>query len=134
VPVQILQDGVALTNQLLETFVAGSDPSLTNAPPPNSAVQIYSQTTNSPVVIPSYSVVRLEWTVFAVAKPVLTLTSASSVHTLHWTGLTNVTYAVQSSMNLASWTTLGTVSCTQTNCSFNDPNTGTLRFYRVAVP
>jgi hypothetical protein len=86
------------------------------------------------VIIPSYSVVRLEWTVFTVPKPVLTLTSANSVYTLHWTGLTNVRYAVQSSADLASWATLGSVSSTQSSFSFNDPNTGTLRFYRVAVP
>ncbi len=134
VPVQIVQDGATLTIQLLETFVTGSEPSLTNSPPPNSAVQIHSLTTNCPVLIPSYSVVRLEWAVCTVPKPVLTRTSANSVYTLHWTGLTNVTYAVQSSTDLASWATLGSVSSAQTNFSFNDSNTGRLRFYRLAVP
>ena len=40
VPVQITQDGVVLTNQFLETFVTGSDPSAVNAPPPNNSVFI----------------------------------------------------------------------------------------------
>ena len=33
VPVQVMEDGVALTNQFLETFVTGSDPSATNSAP-----------------------------------------------------------------------------------------------------
>jgi hypothetical protein len=134
VPVQITQDGVALTNQFLETFVTGSDPSATNAPPPNSAIQIQSQLTNNPVTIPEYSVVRLEWTVFNVPQPVLGLTSTNTAFTLQWTGLTNVTYAVQATTNFGTWATLGKVAGTQTNFTFIDPNTGTLRFYQLTVP
>lgn len=66
VPVQITQDGVALTNFFVETFVTGSDPSATNAPPPNSSVQIQSHPATNPLTLPQYSVVRLEWTVFNV--------------------------------------------------------------------
>ena len=54
-PVQIIQDGVVLTNQFLETFVTGSDPSATNAPPPNSVVQIQTNTVTNPVTIPEYA-------------------------------------------------------------------------------
>ena len=134
VPVQITQDGVALTNQFLETFVTGSDPSATNTSPQISPVQIQSQTVTNPVTIPEYSVVRLEWTVFTVPRPVLTVTSANFLATLHWAGLTNVVYNVQSSTNLAMWATLARVSNTQTNFSFADLNTSTSRFYRLLVP
>ncbi|MGA9450967.1 MAG: hypothetical protein WBW41_06440 [Verrucomicrobiia bacterium] len=134
-PVQIIQDGVAVTNQFLETFVTGSDPSTTNAPPPNSAIQIQSQLTNNPVTIPEYSVVRLEWTVFSVPQPVMSMTFTNATPTLQWAGLTNVVYNVQAATNLtATWATLGNVSYSQTNFTFTDPNVGPLRFYRLAVP
>jgi hypothetical protein len=135
VPVQIAEDGVVLANQFLETFVTGSDPSATNAPPPNSIVQIQTQTTNNPVTVPGYSVVRLEWTVFSVPQPMLSLVSSNSVRTLQWIGLTDVVYDVQYVTNLlGTWATLGKVPCTQTNFAFTDPNTGSLRFYRLMVP
>jgi hypothetical protein len=134
-PAQILQDGVALTNSFLETFVTGSDPSATNTSPEVSAVEIQSQTATNPVTIPPYSVVRLEWTVFNVPPPSLTLAVSHPVRTLSWVGLTNVTYAVQVASNLAgTWATLGRVSSTQTNFTFTDPDTESLRFYRLLVP
>jgi len=134
-PVQIIQDGVAVTNQFLETFVTGSDPGTTNAPPPGSAIQIQSQLTNNPVTIPEYSVVRLEWTVFNVPSPSLSLTGSNSTQNLRWTGLTNVTYSVQSTANLMSpWSTLGKVANTRTNFGFTNWNPGTMQFYRLAVP
>ncbi|HUA38376.1 MAG TPA: hypothetical protein VMA35_08310 [Candidatus Sulfopaludibacter sp.] len=135
VPVQIMQDGVMLTNQFLETFVTGSDPGATNAPPPNNSVQIQSQFTNNPVTIPEYSVVRLEWTDFAVPQPVVALTYSNSIPTLHWTGLTNVVYNVQGVTNLLTvWPTLGKVASAQTNFSFSDPLLNATRFYRLTVP
>ncbi len=135
VPVQIIQDGVAVTNQFLETFVTGSDPGTTNAPPPNSAIQIQSQLTNNPVTIPEYAVVRLEWTVFNVPQPLLSLTVSNSTQNLHWTGLTNVTYSVQGTTNLMStWSTVGKVANSQTDFNFTNWNTGTMQFYRLAVP
>jgi hypothetical protein len=134
-PVQIVQDGVAITNQFLETFVTSSDPSTTNTPPPNSAIQIQSQMTNNPVTIPEYSVVRLEWTVFNVPQPSLSIKASNSTQNLQWTGLTNVTYSVRGSTNLLStWATLGSVANTQTNFSFTNWNSGAQRFYRLAVP
>jgi hypothetical protein len=134
-PVQIVQDGAALTNQFLETFVTGSDPSTINAPPPNSAIQIQSQLTNNPVTIPEYSVVRLEWTVFSVPQPSLLIKASHSIQNLQWPGLTNVTYSVQGAPNLLSpWTTLGKVANLQTNFSFTNWNSGTLQFYRLVVP
>jgi hypothetical protein len=133
--VQIVQDGVALTNQFLEMFVTGSDPSATNAPPPNSSVQIQSQLTNNPVTIPEYSVVRLEWTEFTVPQPVVGITYSNSIPTLYWMGLTNVVYDVQGVTNLlTTWPTLDKVASTQTNFSFSDPVPNTTRFYRLTVP
>ena len=134
-PVQIIQDGIVLTNQFLETFVTGSDPSVTNAPPPNSVVQIQTNTVTNPIIIPEYSVVRLEWTVFNVPPPSLAVSVSDGVATLSWAGLTNVTYAVQATTNLGgTWTTLGQVSNTRTNFAFTNWNTGTLQFYRLLVP
>jgi hypothetical protein len=133
--VQIIQDGVALTNQFLETFVTGSDPSATNASPASSPVQIQSQTINNPVTIPEYSVVRLEWTQFTVPKPVVGITCSNSTPTLHWVGLTNVVYDVQGTTNLLmTWPTLGKVASTQTNFSFTDPVPNPTRFYRLTIP
>jgi hypothetical protein len=135
VPVQITQDGVALTNQFLENFVTGSDPSVVNANPPLNNVVIQAAAVTNPVMIPEYSVVRLEWTVFNVPKPSLSVSVSGPVQTLRWTGLTNVTYAVQGATNLAgTWATLGKVSCTTTNFAFTNWNSGTLQFYRLLVP
>jgi hypothetical protein len=135
VPVQITEDGVALTNQFLETFVTGSDPSVVNANPPVNNVVIQSQLINNPVTIPEYSVVRLEWTVFNVPQPVVNVVMTNSTPALQWAGLTNVVYNVQGATNLlAAWATLGRISSTQTNFTFTDPTAGWLRFYRLAVP
>jgi hypothetical protein len=135
VPIQIVQDGTALTNQFLETYITGSDPSVTNAAPPNSIVVIQSQTTNNPVMIPEYSVVRLEWTVFNVPKPLVCIGYTNSTRTLNWIGLTNVVYNVLGATNLlTTWPTLGKNSSTQTNFSFTDPVTNSSRFYRLTVP
>jgi hypothetical protein len=133
-PVQISQDGVALTNQFLETFVTGPDPSATNSSPQVLPIQIQAQTTNNPVTIPEYSVVRLEWTVFNVPPPTLSATVTDSICSLQWSGLTNVVYNVQFSTNLATWSTLGKISSAQTNFSYTDPNAGMPRFYRLLVP
>jgi hypothetical protein len=135
VPVQIIQDGVVVTNQFLETFVTGGDPGTTNAPPPDSAIKIQSQLTNNPVTIPEYSVVRLEWTVFNVPPPSLAVTASNAVQTLRWAGLTNVTYNVQGVTNLlGTWATLGKVSNNRTGFVFTNWNTGRLQFYRLVVP
>jgi hypothetical protein len=134
-PAQIVQDGVALTNTFLQTFVSGSDPSATNSAPDASPVFIQTQTVSNPVTIPQYSVVRLEWTVFNVPPPSLTLTAFKPARTLGWVGLTNVTYTVQSATNLAgTWATLGKVTSAQTNFTFTDPDTESLRYYRLVVP
>jgi hypothetical protein len=133
--VQIVQDGVAVTNQFLETFVTGTDPSAPNAPPPGSAIQLQSQLTNNPVTIPEYSVVRLEWTVFSVPQPSLSLTVSNPTQNLRWQGMTNVTYSVQGATNLmSSWLTLGKVASTQSAFSFTNWNIGPMQFYRLAVP
>jgi hypothetical protein len=134
-PVQLIQDGVEVTNLLLETFITGEDPTVTNAPPPGSAVVIQSQAATNPVTIPEFSVVRLEWTVFEVPPPVLGLASVSPARTLQWVGLTNVSYWVQAVTNLgAAWATLGKVTSATTNFTFTDPDIGVTRFYRAIVP
>lgn len=134
-PVQIIEDGAGLTNQFLETYVAGSDPAATNSSAQISPVVIQNQMATNPVLIPEYSVVRLEWTVFDVPKPLLAASVSNSVQTLAWTGLTNVTYAVQGAGTLVdSWATLGKVSNNRTNFAFTNWSTGTLRFYRLLVP
>ena len=135
VPVQITEDGVALTNQFLETFVTSSDPSATNFSAQISPVRIQTQTTTNPVMIPEYSVVRLEWTILDVPKPSLAVTVSNEMQAISWVGLTNVTYAVQSTTNLAgAWTTLGKVSNTGTNFAFTNWNATALQFYRLVVP
>lgn len=135
----IKQDGVtqgnANTNKFLETFVTGSDPSLTNSSPPPNNVEIQTQRGGNPVTILPYSVMRLEWQVFDVPPPALTLNVSNPVAILHWTGLTNVTYTVQRSPDLLStWPTVGWIPATQTNLAFTDWPTGPLQFYRIAVP
>jgi len=136
VPVQITQDGVALTNQLLETFVFGSDPQATNTAPQSSPVQIQTATVTNLVTIPEYSVVRLEWTVFKVPPPVPGAVVSNGLPVLRWPGLTNVVYAVQAASNLptAAWPTVGKVAGVNTNFNFTDPVPGKMRFYRLAVP
>jgi hypothetical protein len=135
VPVQIVEDGVIFTNQFLETLVTGSDPAATNSSPQISPVQPETQAARNPVMIPEYSVVRLEWTDFNVPQPSLAAAVSNDVQTLTWVGLTNVTYAVQGADSLIDrWSTLGKVSNTQTNFAFTDWNTATPRFYRLLVP
>jgi hypothetical protein len=135
VPVQVVQDGVALTNQLLETYVTGTDPSTVNVNPPSSNIVIRTAATSNPVVIPEYSVVRLEWTVFNVPQPVLSLNGAKMMEDLRWSGLTNVVYNVQGSTNPSgSWTTLARVAGSQTNFAFTNWNAGPQQFYRLTVP
>jgi hypothetical protein len=121
----IKQDGVtqgnANTNKFLETFITGSDPGLTNSTPPPNNVQIQTQRGGNPVTIPPYSVMRLEWQVFDVPQPSLTLDVSNSTPILHWTGPTNATYTVQRSTNpFSTWSTVGWVPATHTNLVFTD--------------
>jgi uncharacterized protein (TIGR03437 family) len=62
---QIMQDGAVLTNPMQMTFVTGTDPSLQNTGTPPDHVQIQTQPVNTPgaVMIPPYSVIRVEWAV-----------------------------------------------------------------------
>jgi hypothetical protein len=135
VPVQITQDGVGLTNQFLETFVTGNNPSATNASPQNSPIQIQSATVTNPVSLPEYSVVRLEWAVSGVPNPRLAIIGAGAGPELQWAGLTSVVYSVQAATNLlGSWTTLGKVANDSTNFSFTNSSAGLRQFYRLTVP
>lgn len=135
VPVQITQDGVALTNQLLETFVSGNDPSATNSSPQSSPVQIETATVTNTFTIPEYSVVRLEWTVFTVPRPTLSVTVSNAVQDLQWAGLTNVVYSIQAATNLlGTWTTLGRIASTQPKFGFTNWSSGSQQFYRLEVP
>jgi hypothetical protein len=66
---------------------------------------------------------------------VLTVSASQATQNLHWSGLTNVTYAVQGATNLAgAWTTLGRVANTRTNFSFTNWNSGRQQYYRLTVP
>jgi hypothetical protein len=135
VPVLITQDNVLLTNQFLETFVTGGDPSATNSAPNNAPVQIQTATVTNTVMIPEYSVVRLEWTVFNVPAPVMSVNVSQATQNLQWLGLTNVVYDVQAETNLlGSWATLGRVASTATNFCITNWNSGSQQFYRLAVP
>jgi hypothetical protein len=135
VPVQIVEDGVTLTNQFLETLVTGSDPAATNSSLQISPVQVEAQSASNPIMIAEYSVVRLEWTAFNVPQPSLATAVSNEVQTLTWVGLTNVTYAVQGAASLIDkWSTLGKVSNTQTNFAFTNWSTATRQFYRLLVP
>jgi hypothetical protein len=135
IPVRVTQDGVALTNQFQQTFVTGSDPTVVNSNPPTNNVVIQTMTATNTVVIPQYSVVRLEWTVFNVPPPVLGITWSNTAPNLHWAGLTNVVYSVQGVTNFqTNWPTLGRVASSQTNFNYNDQVPNQKRFYRLAVP
>ncbi|SPE58801.1 conserved exported hypothetical protein [Verrucomicrobia bacterium] len=135
VPVQILQDGAALTNQFLETFVTGSDPSVVNVNPPSNNIVMQSLSGSNPVVIPEYSVVRLEWVTLSVPEPILGVSARNGIQNIRWAGLTNVIYNVESVTNLRGrWTTLGRVTGGQTNFSFTNWNACPQQFYRLAVP
>jgi alpha-L-arabinofuranosidase len=135
VPVVITQDGVALTNQFLETYVTDDDPAATNTAPEDSPVQIQTAMVTNAIMIPEYSVARLEWTVFTVPTPKLSVAATNGVETLRWAGLTNVIYNVQAATNLLNgWTTLGRVINTQTNFAFTNWNSGRQEYYRLAVP
>jgi hypothetical protein len=135
VPVQITQDGVALTNLFSETYVTGSDPGIVNSNPAVNNVVIQTATVTNSVMIPEYSVVRLEWTVFAVPPPSLTITVSNATQDLQWTGLTNVIYNVQSLANfMGTWTTVGRVANTQNKFSFTNWNSAPQQLYRLTVP
>jgi hypothetical protein len=133
--VKIMQNSLEVTNQFLETFVTGSDPSMTNTSPQASPIYIQSQLTNDPVTIPQYSVVRLEWTATNVPSPTLAVTTAGQMQNLHWAGLTDVVYNLQGVTNLLeSWTTLGRVANSTTNFGFTNWNSGPQQFFRLAIP
>jgi hypothetical protein len=101
----------------------------------NPADAIQTLTVTNPVTIPQYSVVRLEWTVFDVPQPKLSLTVSNAAQDLRWAGLTNVVYSVQGVTDLlGSWTTLGRAAITVTNFSFANWNTGPQQFYRLVAP
>jgi hypothetical protein len=135
VPVQIAQDGVTLTNQFLETFVTGSDPSTTNGSPTDLPIQIQTATVTNAVTIPQYGVVRLEWTVSNVPPAVLSMTVSETNQLLSWAGRTDVVYNVQAASNPSSgWTTAGRVANTQTNFSFTNWDVAPQQFYRLVVP
>jgi hypothetical protein len=95
------------------------------------------QPTTNPVTIPEYSVVRLEWTVFSVPPPTLTLTVSNSTQTVSWAGLTNVIYRAGRT-NLTNFGQLADLGKSGTTprpiCgfgSFTNWNTGPQQFYRL---
>ena len=132
--VALTQDGLNVTNQLLMTYVTATDPSLVNSNPPPNNLQIQTRTTASPVPIPPYSVVRLEWQVFPIPVPSLTVSYAKATLHLSWTGLTNVDYLLQTSTNFLTWSTLITYSGTNGLKQYSTIPTEPFRFYRITVP
>jgi hypothetical protein len=135
VPVQITENGQAVTNELLETFVTSTNPSVANSNPPTNNVALQTNMVFNPLVIPEYSVVRLEWTVLNVPGPTLELTASRLAQNLYWTGLSNVIYNVQGGTNLlGTWTTLGRVVNTTTQFSFTNWSSSPQEFYRLAIP
>jgi hypothetical protein len=133
---QLLEDGLALTNQVQMTFVTGADPSLVNTNPPPNNLQVQTLMVANPgaVAIPPYSVVRFEWQVFPVPAPRLIVVYSDSLFQLSWTGLTNVNYVLQTSTNLFNWTTLNTYSGAARNKHYSTFLAGPFRYYRVIVP
>jgi hypothetical protein len=56
---------------------------------------------------------------------------------LHWTGLSNLTYRVETATNLVApvWTTLGATQSPTTTLQFNlPPPTNAARYYRAVYP
>ena len=61
----------------------------------------------------------------------------ASTNVISWQGVSNATYSVQASTNLANtnWLTIGTATSTSTNFSFTNSSSGAVqRFFRVTYP
>ena len=115
--------------------VTAANPSTVNSNPASNNVVILSQLTNSPVLIPGYSVVRLEWVAFTLTPPRLSIAAANGQQDLAWLGQTNIIYDVEAATNLAgTWATLGRIAATQTNVAFTNWNQGPKQFYQLLVP
>ena len=136
VPVQITQDDDLLTNQFLKTFISGRDPSVVNSnPPTTNNIAIQTATGTNPMVIPPYSVVRLEWDVFAVPSPTLAIAVSNQTQNLLWLGMRNVVYNVQSAPTLSgTWTTLSRAANATTDFNFTNWSSAAVQFYRLLVP
>ena len=77
---------------------------------------------------------RVNYTVtnfVTVPSPTLVL---NSTNILRWQGLSNVTYSVQASTNLPTFSTVGTAVSTTTNLSFTNQTGGEQQFFRVVYP
>lgn len=85
-------------------------------------------------VVKDFKITYSVTNVITVQPPQLVIDSASVIH---WQGVSNVAYTVQSKTNLAqtNWATLGTATSTSTNFSFTNSSAETPhRFYRVTFP
>jgi endonuclease/exonuclease/phosphatase family metal-dependent hydrolase len=85
-------------------------------------------------VVKDFKISYLVTNLVTVPPPVLTL---KSTNIIRWSGVSNLTYTVQSKTNLIStnWLTLGTVTSTTTNLSFTNLSIGApQQFYRVTYP
>jgi uncharacterized protein len=104
----------------------------------------YTRSDVQPAHVGSYSVVVSNSAGFTISsnamlnlivpQSVLTMTLAG---VLQWQGLSNLSYTVQTSTNLAqtNWMTLGTAASVNATISFtNTPATNTERYYRVVYP
>ncbi|MEO6184456.1 MAG: endonuclease/exonuclease/phosphatase family protein [Verrucomicrobiota bacterium] len=66
-----------------------------------------------------------------VPPPILVL---NSTNIIRWQGLSNVTYSVQASTNLPTFSTVGTAVSATTNLSFTNQIGSVQRFFRVVYP
>jgi hypothetical protein len=84
-------------------------------------------------VIKDFSIPYTVTNNLTVPAPVLTMTASDVVR---WTGMSDVTYTVQSKTNFAGgWMTNAAVTSATTNFAFTNANPGAgQRFYRVTYP
>lgn len=135
VPIQITEDCVAVTNEFLETFVTSTNPAAVNSNPSTNNIVIQTGVATNPLVVPEYSVTRLEWAVSSVPNPSLAVGASNGILDLTWAGLTNIIYNVQGETNLfGAWTTLGRVVNTTTNFSFTNWESEPQQYFRLAIP
>jgi hypothetical protein len=140
VPVQITEDGSALTNQFTETFVTGPDPAQVNTNPPHNNIVMQTNSAANPITLPPYSVVRLQWTPTVPASggpgveaPRLAAVVLGGDVVIDLTGTPGATYVLQQSQNLKNWADVQTLSTSATGAApaFTPTAGATKKFYRA---
>lgn len=129
--VPVVIGGNTFTNGLV--FVSTNYTPLTDVAPVQY-LDSYALSMQHMGVVKDFKISYLVTNLVIVPPPVLTL---KSTNIIRWSGVSNLTYTVQSKTNLIStnWLTLGTATSTTTNLSFTNSSSGTpQRFYRVTYP